>query len=105
MLRQTLGRESVHIVAFATYAGTVTAAREWGDTPQQYVLTEALRDSHEAVLSMAGAALGTPMFVVDLRDDRTREALRDPRLMRAVGVVYRPDTERQSHYFEARGKN
>ena len=39
---------------------------------------------------------------MNLADDRAAAALREPRLQRAIGVVYRPETERQSHYFEAR---
>jgi len=46
--------------------------------------------------------VGLPRFLVTLTDDsRAVAALREPRLQRAIGVVYRPDTERQSHYFEA----
>jgi hypothetical protein len=86
MLRQTLGSEAVAIVAFSTYSGTVTAAREWGDAPRQYELADALPGSHEALLHMVARGLGAQAFVLNLR---------------AVGVVYRPDTERESHYFEA----
>jgi erythromycin esterase-like protein len=37
-----------------------------------------------------------------LDDTRVHDALRSPRLERAIGVIYRPDTERVSHYFRAR---
>ena len=37
-----------------------------------------------------------------LTDGSGASALRTPRLERAIGVIYRPETERQSHYFLAR---
>jgi erythromycin esterase-like protein len=41
--------------------------------------------------------------MIDLRSEgRARELLRRPRLERAIGVIYRPETERLSHYFHAR---
>ena len=42
-----------------------------------------------------------PQFWVDTADPRVRDALAAPRLERAIGVIYRPETERQSHYFGA----
>jgi erythromycin esterase-like protein len=44
-----------------------------------------------------------PRFLLNLRDDRDlASALWGPRTERAIGVIYRPETERQSHYFRAR---
>jgi hypothetical protein len=55
-------------------------------------------DSYEALFHVTGLGL----FLLDLRTDKpTAEALRAPRLERAIGVIYRPDTERVSHYFKA----
>jgi erythromycin esterase-like protein len=45
--------------------------------------------------------VGDARFLVPLRDEALRDALDQPRLERAIGVIYRPDTERQSHYFDA----
>ena len=56
-------------------------------------------DSVEGLLHASGLA----RFLLPLRDGgRAAQLLRKPRLERAIGVIYRPDTERQSHYFEAR---
>lgn len=44
---------------------------------------------------------GLPRFFLNLRDSETKELLSRPRLERAIGVIYRPETERLSHYFEA----
>ena len=47
--------------------------------------------------------VGIPRFMLNLRDDSAAvEHLRQPRLQRAIGVIYRPETERMSHYFYAR---
>jgi erythromycin esterase-like protein len=45
--------------------------------------------------------VGLPQFWLDLKQPRVRELLSESRLERAIGVVYRPQTERLSHYFEA----
>ena len=57
----------------------------------------ALPGSHEALFRESGP----PSALLDLRGREVREALAGPRLERAIGVVYRPDTERRSHYFDA----
>jgi erythromycin esterase-like protein len=58
-----------------------------------------LADSFESVFH--GADI--PRFLLTLRDEKqVSSALREPRLERAIGVIYRPETERQSHYFHAR---
>jgi erythromycin esterase-like protein len=44
--------------------------------------------------------VGVPRFVLDLRRDPVRSTLADSRLERAIGVIYRPETERMSHYFQ-----
>jgi erythromycin esterase-like protein len=45
--------------------------------------------------------VGIRNFLLDLHEQHTREALDDPRIERAIGVIYRPETERMSHYFDA----
>ena len=40
-----------------------------------------------------------PSFILDLTTADLAEKLREPRLQRAIGVIYAPETERQSHYF------
>jgi erythromycin esterase-like protein len=46
---------------------------------------------------------GVPHFMLPLRDRANAHArgLLEPRLERAIGVIYRPETELASHYFEA----
>jgi erythromycin esterase-like protein len=90
---------STVLVGFTTYAGTVTAASDWGEVAERKTVRPALRDSYEALFH----SVGIPSFLMML--DRLGEvtaALHEPRLERAIGVVYRPQTERRSHYFDVR---
>jgi erythromycin esterase-like protein len=78
--------------------GSVTAARNWGDDPETTQVTPALPGSYEALFQAAHS--GT--FLLLLRADAAvlKNTLGE-RLERAIGVVYRPETERVSHYFHA----
>ncbi len=95
LARQRYGNESV-LVGFTTFDGHVTAASAWGEPPRRKYVRPALPQSHEATLH----EVPTPNYWFATAD--ARAALRVPRLERAIGVIYRPETERQSHYFEAR---
>lgn len=85
-------------VGFSTYAGTVTAASDWGAPAERKHVRRGLPNSYEALLhaSRIPAFLLCPLAAGD-----SGRALREPRLQRAIGVIYRPTTERQSHYFAA----
>jgi erythromycin esterase-like protein len=89
---------SAVLVGFSTYSGTVTAASEWGGQAERKRVRPALPDSYEALLHDAGI----PAFLLcPLGMSASGRALREPRLQRAIGVIYRPETERQSHWFAA----
>ncbi|HEX8753964.1 MAG TPA: erythromycin esterase family protein [Solirubrobacterales bacterium] len=90
--------EDCFLLGFTTYAGTVTAASSWDAPAERRRVRPALPGSVEALLH----EVGEPRFLVDLTGGAGAEALRRPRLERAIGVVYRPQSERLSHYFEAR---
>ena len=96
LARQRYGDEAV-LVGFTTHTGTVTAASEWGSPPQTKRVRPSLPGSHESVLH----AVGLPSFLVILDGGPATEALRGPRLERAIGVIYLPQSERVSHYFHA----
>ena len=86
-------------VGFSTYSGTVTAASDWDGPAETKAVRPGLPGSYEAMFH----AMGIPRLLVFLDGDRgVPGELREPRLQRAIGVIYRPETERQSHYFEAR---
>jgi erythromycin esterase-like protein len=98
LVRERHGQEAV-LVGFTTYAGTVTASSDWGGTAERKRVRPALEESYEALFH----DVGQPRFLLDLRDSgRAASVLGESRLERAIGVIYRPETERQSHYFYAR---
>jgi erythromycin esterase-like protein len=97
LLRQKYGAETV-LIGFTTYTGTVTAATEWDDPGERKHVRPALPDSYE----LGFHQVGIPRFFLDLRNGAGSTALLSkPRLERAIGVIYRPETERVSHYFRA----
>lgn len=87
------------LIGFTTYAGTVTAADDWDAPADRKVVRPALADSAEELLHQVGSKEFLLWF--DLASP-VADVLRAARLERAIGVIYRPQTERQSHYFHAR---
>ncbi|MDB5293739.1 MAG: hypothetical protein JWL69_4980 [Phycisphaerales bacterium] len=89
-------------VGFSTYTGTVTAATDWDGPAERKTVRPGLPGSYEELFH----EVGMPGFLLLMRGGGVRaevlEALRQPRLQRAIGVIYRPETERISHYFHAR---
>ena len=93
-------------IGFTTWSGTVTAAADWGAPAERKFVRPALGGSYEALLHHAVAGQGQPnvMLLFESPHDPRHElryALEEPMLERAIGVIYRPRTELQSHYFEA----
>jgi erythromycin esterase-like protein len=98
LTRERMGSQAL-LIGFTTYGGTVTAATDWDGPAEQKRVRPALPESFEALFH----TVGIPEFLLPLRGNaRMAEALQKPRLERAIGVIYRPETERASHYFEAR---
>ena len=96
LVRERFGAGVVS-VGFTTYTGTVTAASDWDAPAERKRVRPALPGSYEALLH----EVGRPRFLLTLGPSAPA-ALHEPRLERAIGVIYRPDTERISHYFRAR---
>ena len=98
LMREAHGDDAV-LIGFTTHTGTVTAASDWGAPAERKRVLPSRGDSHEGVLH----AVGIDRYWLPLRGDgAAAEALRKPRLERAIGVIYRPESERHSHYFQAR---
>jgi protein-L-isoaspartate(D-aspartate) O-methyltransferase len=99
LARETYG-DGAYLVGFGTDHGTVAAATNWDEEVQ----FKKVRPSHPESYERLCHESGVPAFLLPLRIPR-REELRDelqsPRLERAIGVIYRPETELQSHYFQA----
>ena len=98
LVRERHGRETV-LVGFSTYTGTVTAASDWGAPLERKRVRPALPGSYEALFHQVGLS---NFLLPSPNDSQAANALRGPRLERAIGVIYLPKTERVSHYFHAR---
>lgn len=89
-------RQDALLVGFTTHSGTVTAASDWGGPAERKRVRPALPGSWEALFHETGLDRFT------LLTGDGGDLLRQPRLERAIGVIYRPETERLSHYFHTR---
>jgi erythromycin esterase-like protein len=98
LVRERHGADAV-LVGFTTYTGTVTAASNWDAPAERKWVRAALGGSYEAMFHETGI----PGFWVELRGKKwLAGVLNQKRLERAIGVIYMPESERTSHYFNAR---
>lgn len=92
--------EAARLIGFGTHSGTVAAATDWDGPMEVKRVNPSRPDSYERLAHDSGVE----RFLLDLREGE-QEALRtylaEPRLERFIGVIYRPDTERWSHYSAA----
>jgi erythromycin esterase-like protein len=90
--------DQARLIGFGTHSGTVAAADDW-DEPMKI---KRVRPSMEGSYERLSHESGVRRFLLDLRegeaDERLVDELMEPRLERFIGVIYRPDTERWSHY-------
>jgi protein-L-isoaspartate(D-aspartate) O-methyltransferase len=91
---------AAYAIGFGTNGGTVAAATDWDGPMEVKRVRPALDGSYESLFHEAGEAQWLLPLRAPLRDDVV-PALSAPLLERAIGVIYRPRTERESHYFEA----
>jgi erythromycin esterase-like protein len=87
-----------YLVGFSTHSGTVTAASDWEGEIETKRVRPGLPDSYEALFHDTGI----DRFMLLLHEADLQDTLPTPRLERAIGVIYLPETERMSHYFHAR---
>ena len=96
LCRQAYGRDAA-LIGFGTHTGTVAAATDWDGPMEVKTIRPSRPDSYEALCHH----VGMERFLLDLRvgqHDDLRHVLAQPRLERYIGVIYRPETERWSHY-------
>jgi erythromycin esterase-like protein len=93
--------ERARLIGFGTHSGTVAAADDWDEPMEVKAVRPSLPGSYERLCHDSGVG----RFLLDLREgvagDALVEALIEPRLERFIGVIYRPETERWSHYAQA----
>ncbi|TFZ04881.1 erythromycin esterase family protein [Ramlibacter rhizophilus] len=98
LARERWGQQAM-LVGFSTYTGTVAAASAWDAPVERKRVREGLPGSCEELFHETAE----PNFWLPLRENPELQALlAAPRLQRAIGVIYMPQTERISHYFETR---
>jgi erythromycin esterase-like protein len=85
-------------IGMTTHDGEVTAAQEWEEPAALRTVRPSLPGSYERLFHDTGLAA----FMLQLSTSDLARVLVGPRLQRAIGVLYRPETERASHYFSAR---
>lgn len=96
LVREAVGPRQAFLVGFTTSTGTVTAAHDWGGEAESRKIRVALPESYEGLFQRTRLE----RFYLPL-GGRAGEVLKTPMLERAIGVLYRPETEYQSHYFMA----
>jgi erythromycin esterase-like protein len=98
LAREKFGSRNVRLIGFTTYAGTVTATSNWDEAAQLKKVNRGTESSFEKLFHETEIE----NFFLNLQDEEIKNALKNPLLERAIGVIYRPETERVSHYFYAR---
>ncbi len=99
LCRERFGEDAA-LIGMGTHTGTVAAASDW-DGPMEI---KRVRPSLDGSIEQLSHEAGGGRFLLDLREGRnqqSRNRLMEPRLERFIGVIYRPETERWSHYAEA----
>ncbi|HYE27956.1 MAG TPA: protein-L-isoaspartate(D-aspartate) O-methyltransferase [Allosphingosinicella sp.] len=96
LVKEQFGERS-RLIGFGTHQGTVAAASNWDEPMEVKTVRPSLPESWERLCHDSGVA----RFLLDLREGKRIEGLAEPRLERFIGVIYRPETERWSHYSEA----
>ncbi|MFC4346845.1 erythromycin esterase family protein [Kordiimonas lipolytica] len=97
LVRESHGNNAL-LIGFSTSTGEVTAASDWDRPAERKNVRAPLPDSYEYLFHR----VSHPNFLLDMRSNNEAiDYLLEPRLMRAIGVIYRPETERQSHYFSS----
>ncbi len=89
--------EDAYRIGFGTHTGTVAAAHNWGEPVEVLSVNPSMKGSHERTCHESRLT----NFFLPLREAKTAEIDRTPRYERAIGVIYRPQTEFASHYFKA----
>jgi erythromycin esterase-like protein len=105
LLRQRHPNETFHL-GFSTYDGTVLAADNWDEPPEVKGVNPGMEGSYEKLFHEVGGQgreLGGNFWLPLQAGDKAQQLIAEagPMLQRAIGVIYRPRTERYSHYFES----
>jgi erythromycin esterase-like protein len=100
LVREKYG-DTARLIGFSTSIGSVTAAHDWDEPAHRMRVRPPLEGSYERMFATLSSESGVDRYLIPLRDGAMREELGAPRLQRAIGVIYRPETELASHYYRA----
>ncbi|MFP4241414.1 MAG: erythromycin esterase family protein [Chitinispirillaceae bacterium] len=96
LVRERYG-ERAYLIGFFTHSGTVSAASSWGGDVERRNIRPSMVESYENLFHRSTLR----SFFLNLRDNDSLSFLEREHMQRAIGVIYMPQTERQSHYFTA----
>jgi len=106
ILRERLGLQNTFNIGFSTYTGTVTATTNWDEPAQLKDVNPAVPGSYEDLFHRYADDINPDFYLIFRSNnpavkvnEKLVDALTKPRLSRYIGVIYRPDTERWSHYY------
>lgn len=100
LCKEHFGSKSYNI-GFGTHTGTVAAAKQWGETMKVMNVNDSVAESYEQLCHKTNVTNFTLPLREEHSEKKLREFLNTPRLERAIGVVYKPETELRSHYFNS----
>ena len=95
-IKSVYGEDKTLLLGFLTYTGSVTAANEWNQPSCKYIINDAINESIEYLLHKICENTQKNTFYLDFK--KHPDILTDMIYQRYIGVVYKPDTELQSHY-------
>lgn len=98
LVKESYPKDSICIGQLFNH-GKVCAADEWGMPHEFKKVNEGLPNSYEDVFHHVSKKHGISSFALDMSNPEIQKVLEEPRLERAIGVIYKPDTERWSHYY------
>jgi len=106
LMREKYGLNKTFNIGFSTFNGSVTAAKNWDEPAQLDIVRNGIYDSYEHILHEAAQALKVPDYYLLFRSNNSSvkveaelvDKMMGPRYERYIGVIYRPDTEKASHY-------
>jgi len=103
LVREKLGEENTFHIGFSSYGGSVTAAHEWDTPPEFMKVRNGLIGSHEYLFHNWAKETGNEAFYMLTKPQNESEipflkSLKESRNERYIGVIYRPETEKASHY-------
>ena len=101
LIKENFGDDCM-LIGQLTYDGAVTCANDWDGPRQIKTVRPGLAGSWEEMFKIVSTKIGKLGFGLNLHDEETRRVVAQAdrfRLNRCIGVIYRPETERLSHYF------